>query len=262
MSEQENNARKETCLSEPKLRLYGKVCQGAEKPPVLIPDIFENNPRFRVRTNVQNDANKGWIEVPMTSIVFAQLAETARLLARGELRAEDGTPLNGFVMDNFGHPFTQQGRSKEKMLTSKIQMQRDDRGIITLTITAGKNRPLCEFVLVEDDYHHFRDTQGNKMPVGVASRLMTIGYFNAMERFFTMACRDYIEPAWIAKRKAQQAQNGGGWQGNRGGNGGGYGGGQGGNGGGYGGNQGGYGGHSNGGQQAPQAASFDVEIPF
>jgi len=260
MSEQQNE-RKETCLSEPKLRLYGKMLPGAERAPVVIPDIFENNPRLRIRTNLPNDANKGYIDVPMTSVVFAQFAETMRLLARGELTDDQGNKLNGFAMDNCGHPFTQQGRSKEKMLTSKIQVNKDERGIICITFSAGKNRPLVEVTLMEDDYHHFRDLQGNKMSAAVASKLMTIGWFNAMERFFTQALRNYVEPAWITKRKAQQGGGGqqGGWNGgNRSQGGGNWNGGQQG-GGGWGGNQGN---QQGGGYSAPQNENVEVDIPF
>lgn len=260
MSEQQQNERKETCLSEPKLRLYGKMLPGADKPPVLIPEIFENNPRFRIRTNLPNDANKGYVDMPFTSPVFAQLAETVRLLARGELTNDQGEKQNGFVLDNFGHPFTQQGRSKEKMMTSKLQVAKDERGIITMTVTAGKNRPLLEFVLQEDDYHHFRDMQGNKMSGQVASKLFTIGWFNSMEKFFVMALRNYVEPAWITKRKAQQAQGGGNsWGGGQQGGGGNnwqqrnqQGGGS------YGGQQGGGGNN----YAQPQGENVEVDIPF
>ncbi len=260
MSEQQND-RKETCLNEPKLRLYGKMIPGAEKAPVLIPDIFENNPRLRVRTNVPNDQNKGWIEMPMTSAVFAQLAESTRLLARDELVDDAGAKMQGFVVENFGHPFTQQGRSRDKKLTSKLKIAKNERGVISMTISAGQNRPLIEVDLTEDDYHHFKDLQGNPMTARTASKLFTIGWFNAMERMYGLALRNYVEPAWITKRKAQQAQGGGGnnWGGGQNNS---YGGQRGGQSGGWGGNGGGGQGGGGNNYNQPQNDNVEVDIPF
>lgn len=258
MSEQQNE-RKETNLSEPKLRLYGKTLAGAEKAPVLIPEVFENNPRLRCRTNVPNDANKGYIDVAMTATVWAQISQMTIDMARGELKNETGEVINEIVVDNFGHPFTQQGRSKEKKLVNKLLISKDERGMISLTLSAGNNRPAPVFTLIGDEYHLFNDKNGNRLSMALASRYYTIGWFSTLTLAFQSALRNYVEPAWITKRKQQQGgQGGNGGQGNWNGNRGGYNNNQGGGNGG--GNSGGGGQQSSGGGDG--WGGVELDIPF
>lgn len=265
MSDQQPQ-REETILSETKLRLYAPPVQGSDRAPVLIPDVFENNPRLRVRTNVQNDANKGYIEAAMNSKVFFKLMEGVRQLAKGELKNPDGTPSNGFRIENYGHPFLQGQRSKEKRIVSMTSVTKNPQGIISISITAGKSRPIIDFVLLEDDYHYFKDLNGNPMPEALSSSLAAIAWANMMEKYMTVALKKYVTPAWVLKRQQQQA-NGGGYGGGQGG---GYGGGnRGGNnnygngGGNYGGGQQQGGGYQSGQQgTAPAMDSFDIDIPL
>lgn len=214
-------ARKETILSETKLRLYAPNCPGAERQPTLIVDIFENNPRMRVRTNVQNDSNKGYIEAPMNSKVFSKLMEGIRKLANNELFDGEGKPMTGFRVDNLGHPFLNNQRSAEKRIVSITSVSKGANGVISISITAGKNRPIIDFVFLEDDYHYFKDMNGNAMCEATSSQLAAIGWANMFEKYVAIALTDYVIPAWVLKRQAQQAANGGNG-GYNGGNGGGY----------------------------------------
>jgi hypothetical protein len=224
MSEQA--ARKETILSETKLRLYGTICPGAEKAPVLIVDIFENNPRMRVRTNVQNDANKGYIDAPMNSKVFFKMLEGVRALAHGTLLDDNGAQMEGFRIDNYGHPFLNNQRSKEKRVISITSVRRNESGVITINISAGKNRPMIDFVFLEDDYHYFKDLNGNAMSEKTSSSLAARGWANMFEMYITVALKDYVVPAWVQKRLDAQAAGGGNqWGGGNNNNGGGGGGG-------------------------------------
>jgi hypothetical protein len=216
-------AREETILSETKLRLYAPVCPGGEKQPVLMVDVFENNPRMRVRTNVQNDANKGYIDAPMNSKVFFKLMLGLRKLANGTLLDDAGQKMQGFRVDNYGHPFLNNQRSQEKRIVSITSVYRNDAGVITINISAGKNRPMIEFVFLEDDYHFFKDMSGNPMSEKVSSSLAAEAWANMFEKYITVAVSKYVTPAWVLKRQAAQAANGGGG-GNWGGNGGGGGG--------------------------------------
>lgn len=256
--QQQQPQRKENILSEDKLRMYGPVCPGADRAPVLIPDIFENNPRLRVRTNVQNDANKGYIEAPMNSKVFSKLMEGIRKLANNELRDEAGQPMNGFRVENFGHPFIQNQRSKEKRITSITSVTKNERGVINISITAGKNRPLIEFMFLEDDYHYFKDMNGNPMPESVSSALAAIAWANMMEKYVAIALTEHVVPAWKLKRQQQNAQGGAQWGNQQRPQGGGnqWGGGN--------GQQGGY--QQQRSAQQPAAAnsmdSFDIDIPL
>lgn len=219
-----DQTRKETILSEIKLRLYGPICPGAEKAPVLMVDIFENNPRMRVRTNVQNDANKGYIDAPMNSKVFFKLMLGIRKLADGTLLDDSGNKMAGFRVENYGHPFLNNQRSKEKRIVSITSVFRNDAGVITINISAGKNRPIINFVFLEDDYHYFKDMDGNAMSEKISSNLAAESWAHMFENYITVALKDYVIPAWVLKRQEQQAQGGGNnnWGGNNGGGGGGY----------------------------------------
>jgi hypothetical protein len=266
MSEQQQPQRKETILSETKLRLYADPVNGSDRAPQLIPDIFENNPRLRVRTNVQNDANKGYIEAAMNSKTFYKLTEGIRKLANNQLFDDAGNKLNGFRIENFGHPFMNGQRAKEKMIVSITKVEKNAQGIISIIITAGKNRPLIEFVFLEDDYHYFKDLNGNVMPASTSSSLAAIAWANMLEKYVAIALTEYVTPAWVLKRQQQQAQ-GGGYQPRQGG--GNYGGG----GNNYQQRQGGnnYGGNGGGGYQPASSSAaassggmdnFDIDIPI
>lgn len=253
MSEQQ---KRETILSETKLRLYAQPLPGSDKKPVLIPEVFENNPRLRVRTNLQTDiTNKGYIEAAMSSKEFYKLTAGIRALARDELVDAQGNKLNGFLIENYGHPFIQGQRSKEKRIVSLTKIERGQDGVIRISITAGKSRPIIEFVFLEDDYHYFKDLNGNPMNERLSSSLAAIAWCNMLDKFFAVALKDYVVPAWQLKRQQQQQQGGGNWNG----------GGQQGGGNWNRNNQGGgqQGGYSNTPSQAASAMdSFDLDIPL
>jgi hypothetical protein len=254
----EAQVRKETILSETKLRLYAPLCPGADKAPVLLVEIFENNPRMRVRTNVPNDANKGYIDAAMNSKVFYKLMLGIRKLADGTLLDDAGKKMQGFRIENYGHPFLNNQRSKEKRVVSITSVFRNEQGIITINISAGQKRPMINFVFLEDDYHYFKDLDGNAMSEKVSSELAAESWANMFENFITVALKDYVTPAWVLKRQEQQAQNGGGNQ---------WGGGNNGGGGGYNAPKQNYQSQSNGGgyQPATNASnidSFDMDIPI
>ncbi|MNZ57991.1 hypothetical protein D3C78_759880 [compost metagenome] len=260
MSEQ--NQRPETILDDPNLALKAKRQDGMEGEPTLRPGYYENNPRLIVKTKVPNDKNHGKIEAALSNRAFFS---TLRAL---ELVAEASGPIVVY-MDNKGHRFVDKKRDPNPSIMSCIKLEKNNEGVISICISAGKNRPLIEFPFLDDTYHQFRDGQGG-MPVAIASKLYCLGWIDVMREYMGKVIeKNYAKPAWMTRREQGQQQGGGGnnWGGNRGGNGGG--GGQwGGNNGGQRSSGGGQWGGNGGGQQQSASVSggsdfdFDNDVPL
>ena len=211
----------ETLIDEFKLALKGPRQDGADKDPTLRVGIFENNPRFRVKTNVHNDANNGYIDAAMDSRIFFQVTEAVRQIAN------DPNPCV-YMMDNLGHPWIQGQRSKDKKPMSRMKIEKDANGVISMEISAGNRRPMIPFVFHEHEYHFWKDGQGQPMPLALASKLGALGWVKMWEEFITEALAiTYAKPEWMT-RNDNGGGGGGGYQQRPQGGGGGqqYGGGQ------------------------------------
>ncbi|MNO19203.1 hypothetical protein D3C76_89310 [compost metagenome] len=245
MSEQ--NQRPETILDDPNLALKAKRQDGMEGEPTLRPAYYENNPRLVVKTKVPNDKNHGKIEAAMSNRAFFS---TLRAL---ELVADNAGPIVVY-MDNKGHRFVDKKRDPNPSIMSCIKLEKNNEGVISICISAGKNRPLIEFPFLDDTYHQFRDGQGG-MPVSMASKLYCLGWIDVMREYMGKVIeKHYAKPAWMTRREQGQQGGGGQWGGNGGGNRGGQGGG-GWGGGNNNGNRGGQGGGGWGGQGGGQQSA-------
>ncbi|QTH80355.1 hypothetical protein PA10_00155 [Pseudomonas phage pPa_SNUABM_DT01] len=257
MSEQ--NQRPETILDDPSLALKAKRQDGMEGDPTLRPAYYENNPRLVVKTKVPNDKNNGKIEAALSNRAFYSVLRAL------EMVAESSSPIVVFL-DNKGHRFVDKKRDPNPSIMSCIKLEKNNEGVISICISAGKNRPLIEFPFLDCTYHQFRDGNGS-MPVSTASKLYCLGWIDVMREYLPAVIeKHYAKPAWMARRE----QGGGGnnnW-GNRGGNSGG--GGNWNNGGNRGGQQSGGGGGWGGGGGQQQSASvsggsdfnFDDDVPL
>lgn len=240
---------KETLLDEFKLALKARKLENGEKPPTLRVGLFENNPRLRVKTNVPGDKNNGYIDAAMNSHGFFSLMELVDEIACLNHPAQMGIGLDG-------HPFINGQRSKDKLPMGIVMLERFEDGRITITVSAGKNRPVIPFDFMLDEYHHYKDGQGNAMPKALAYKVSAKAWARMMRSFVTEALAiTYAKPAWMQRNDQNngQRQGGGGY-----GNGGGYGGGQRQGGGGYGGgNSGGYGNSQQ--QNKPSGGDYDFD---
>lgn len=242
---------KETLLDEFKLALKARKLEGGDKQPTLRVGLHENNPRIRVKTNLPGDRNNGYIDAAFNSHGFYALLDLIQEITNLNHPAAYGIGLDG-------HPFINGQRSKEKLPMGVVMVERFDDGRITITVSGGKNRPVIPFDFMLDEYHHFKDSNGNPMPKEMAYRIAARAWCNMMRRFVAEALAiTYAKPAWMQRNDQQNGGQGGG---NRGGNGGGYN--NGGNRGGYngGGNNGGYNNNSNGGGN--QNYGFDDDVPL
>lgn len=255
MSE-EQGGRIETILDEPSLVLKARKQEGMEGEPTLRASYYENSPRFVVKTKVPNDRNNGKIEAALSNRAFFAVLRAVEMLANSK---EPGV----ICMDNKGHRFVEKKRDPNPSIMSTIKIEKNAEGVMSICVSAGKNRPLIEFTFLNETYHQFRSAEG-PMPVGVASRLFALGWVDTMREYMTLVIeKNYKRPAWM-DRNRQGGQGGGSWGGggNRQGGGNSWNGG--------GGQQGGGGWNGGGGQQQQQQASvsggndfnFDDDVPL
>lgn len=209
----ENNARPETILDDPSLGLKGQRQDGMEGEPTLRPGFFENNPRLVVRTRVPNDRNKGIIEAAMSNRAFLSL-----LRALEEVANATGPMV--IFMDNKGHRFVDKKRDPNPSIMSMTKLEKNNEGVISICISAGKHRPVIEFPFLDCTYHQFRDGSGS-MPVSVASKLYCLGWIDVVREYTTLTIQqNYAKPAWMNRDRGGNngGGGGGGWNNNGGGN--------------------------------------------
>lgn len=258
MSDEKGKKSYESILDDSKLRLYSPKQQGMTSQPYLRWKMVENQPHLIIQTQVPNDANNGKIEVGYSLKAFAQVMELIRLV--GTM-----TVPGAFEIENWGHPWFNKERSKEKKLTSKTLVEKGEDGFVTITVSAGTKRPLIAFRLESDDYHPIKNRDGSLADGKIAGRIAAVGYVTQIEQIVNALAADkYAVPEWLLKRRAEFAQgrqNGGGGYQQGGGNN-------------YGNQGGGYqnqrpqqGGYQNqgGGQQGnsnPSFDDFDSDIPM
>lgn len=208
MSEQ--NARPETILDDPSLALKAKKQDGMEGEPTLRPAYYENNPRLVVKTRVPNDKNHGKIEAALSNRAFFSVLRAL------ELVAESAGPCQVFL-DNKGHRFVDKKRDPNPSIMSMIKLEKSQEGVISICISAGKNRPLIEFPFLDCTYHQFRDAQGT-MPVAVASKLYCLGWIDVVREYLPVVIeKNYAKPAWMQRREQNNGGGGNNWGGNNGG---------------------------------------------
>jgi len=259
MSEQ--NQRPETILDDPSLALKAKRQDGMEGEPTLRPAYYENNPRLVVKTRVPNDKNHGKIEAALSNRAFFSVLRALEFVANSE------QPIVVFL-DNKGHRFVDKKRDPNPSIMSCIKLEKNNEGVISICISAGKNRPLIEFPFLDCTYHNFRDQQGS-MPVALASKFYCQGWIDVVREYLPKVIeKNYAKPAWMTRR--EQNNNGGGgnnWGGGNRNGGGGNSWGNNNNGGNRNGGGGGSWGGNGGGQAAPQVSggsdfSFDDDVPL
>lgn len=227
----------ETIFDEYKLRMKQPSLTG-DKDATLVPRTHENNPGIRVRTGVANDKNHGMIDAGMDAITWQTLIQKMEEIAKGD--APDR-----FSIRNFGHPFINGQRSREKKQMSTTSVWKDGEGKCYISVSAGPNRPQIEFLFTSDEYHNFMNKDNEPLSEAEISKytmLATARLWGSLMANVLEA--NYETPQWLLDSRAKYANNDGG---------------------GYGGNNaGGQKKHWN--QQQPQSKpsqdSFDDDIPF
>ena len=202
MSEQQTNQKPETILDDPSLSLKANRADGMEGEPTLRPSYYENNPRLVVKTKVPNDKNFGTIDAKLSNRAFYSVLRAL------EFVAESNSPVVIFL-DNKGHRFIDKKRDPNPSIMSCIKLEKNQEGVISICISAGKNRPLIEFPFLDCAYHNFRDASG-AMPVGMASKFYALGWIDVMREFLPKVLeKNYAKPAWMTRNSGGGAWGGG-----------------------------------------------------
>lgn len=213
--QQQRPKRPESALDDPNLWLKAKKQEGMEGQPTLRVEVYENNPRFVVKTKVPNDRNNGKIECSMNLRAFNAVLRALEDIAN--------KPNGYFIeMDNKGHRFAEGRRDPNPSIMSVIRIDKLDNGLITLTISAGKNRPLIPFPFEDETYHQFRQGDGRPMDLSTASKYFAEGFVDTYRELVPIVInQNYAKPAWMVKREQQNGgQGGGNWNNRQGGGGG------------------------------------------
>lgn len=202
--------RVETIFDEYKLRMK-QPSQTGGKDATIVPRTHENNPGLRVRTNVDNDKNNGLIDAGMDAITWQTLIVKMEEIAKGP---------NGerFTVKNFGHPFINGQRSREKKQMSTTSVWKDDAGVCWISVTAGPQRPHIEFKFMSDEYHNFLDKDNNPLSDALVSKytmLATARMWGSLMANVLEA--NYDTPQWIIDSRAKFAGGQGGGQNSGGG---------------------------------------------
>lgn len=200
------NTKPETILDDPALALKARKQEGMEGEPTLRPAYYENNPRLVVKTKVPNDKNNGKIEAALSNHAFFSVMRAIEMVANSK------EPMVVF-MDNKGHRFVDKKRDPNPSIMSCIKIEKNNEGVVSICISAGKHRPNIEFPFLDTTYHNFRDANG-AMPVSTASRLYALAWVDVMREYMGKVIeRNYKRPAWMDRQQGGQ-QGGGNW-GNR-----------------------------------------------
>lgn len=249
-------------LNEFKLRLVAEPLEGAmefggrRKEPQLAISVYDNQPRFTVYTNVQDDKQNGRIEGNMDSQTFFAVMQAIREVASDPSHG-------GFAVENKGHFFSKEnGRSEKPGVKSRTVIGRNERGEIFIGVVAN-NRPKVQFIFKPSEYHTFINKDGTPTSVATVSELYAKGYVKLMEKaVVAILDKEFISYEEIKARKEANRQGGGGY--NKGGSGGGnYNRGNGNNSGGYNKNSSaGKGGYQKPAPAAEPAATYDDDFPF
>lgn len=234
---------KATALNEFRMRLVGPVLNGANRAAGLTFGLKKNKPKVTVRTNLDNDKNKGIIEAELdyaTWEVFLGQLENAP-------RMENGSHVQIVCLD---YPFTQQGRSKELKPQTKVILGREQDGTIYIAVLSwDQSRPIIRFPVRPSQFNQFIKADGSPMDEATATTL----YAPAWARVLRELMMNLVRTEYVHPEPKQRDGGSNSYGGNRGG-GGGYN-----RGGGGGGNYGNNGGGGGGG--APQQQSQQSQAP-
>lgn len=183
----------------PNCKVYGE----RKATPQLAIRIKDNQPRFVVYTNVENDKNNGIIEAAMDSMVFMMAMQLIRDVAEGKSK--------GGQIQNRGFSFGSQGRSAEPHILSVTRVGVDDNGLICIAVLA-KGRPEATFRFGPHEWHPMVDVSGSSVKPPEQSRLYALAYVNLMEKAVVKVLgNEFINYTDLKARKEanRQARSGG-----------------------------------------------------
>lgn len=197
----------EHIFEDPKLRIL--LDPNDKRSAALGLSIREQYPSFTVWTKDQNDQiNHGRIDGAMEPKTFYKVISELERVATSPVPTET-------VVCNEGHVIRKGQPLGPKQLMSKMRIARDADGVCTISITAGKNRPVLVFTPTDDEYHNFQ-RDGQQLSLAENSQLMMRSLARMWSELYSATLgRIGSKPKWLkdfAAERAQGGQGGGGYQ--------------------------------------------------
>lgn len=200
------------------------VCKNEDgKQAALTCNLFANNPRFTVYTNVEADKDKDYGKISANFNILSY--RSAMILLEEAINFEPGNGKEEFKekIDLFGTAWYQGKPSQQPVLQAHFWVGKDKAGCVWIAVQAPdeKNRPRLKFVIVPDDWTSFTHGTGESYSKGEASVVWAKSYYRTMEDLVPhMQVSHYQEPPPPKDNGGNRGgQGGGGYQGNNGGGG-------------------------------------------
>ncbi|HWT39882.1 MAG TPA: hypothetical protein VN081_01220 [Dongiaceae bacterium] len=193
-------------LDDLKLRMYAEPVNGARKRPQLRVQIYENNPRFVIKTNMDNDKDHGKIQAAMDLPIFFMVADNLRTVINGpnEQQLRIVNKKRKFI----------NGESKILDDTYTV-IGKDAQGVVWISILAyDKERPRIKFEFMPNEYHTITNRDGSPYDKGKISQSYANGWLNTLEGVLkSVFVKDYKYVDYYAKKSDRKQAAGGNNQG-------------------------------------------------
>jgi hypothetical protein len=136
----------------------------------LVLSYRDSNPRFTVYTGAAG--KEGVISWPCDLPHFVTILNMLKDIANGP---------NGDkkVIDSLTTKYENDKPTNEKVLMSKLVIGKNNEGVCYMALI-DENKPKIAFEIKPSQYHIFRDSNGEMIPISAVSRLMTIGIADSL----------------------------------------------------------------------------------
>lgn len=155
-------------------RMYARRQPEGENSPVLMLQMINGNPRFKVFTNVPTDKNDGKIEFRMDSIVF-------NLILNGMKDIIDGS-TEPCIVSHEDYTYYNQQRSESPVELSRTMIDYDKEEEKYFIAILAKDRPKIKFFFRTPIRHNIYTRDGTK----TSSKEDSLKY---MKAYHTMMCQ-------------------------------------------------------------------------
>jgi hypothetical protein len=168
----------------------------------LVLSYRDSNPRFTVYTGAAG--KEGVISWPCDLPHFVTILNMLKDIANGP---------NGDkkVIDSLTVKYENDKPTNEKMLVSKLVIGKNNEGVCYMALI-DENKPKIAFEIKPSQYHIFRDSNGEMIPISAVSRLMTIGIADSLLTLVSVTMLEHTKETYenVTNRAEIKSKNKGG----------------------------------------------------